>query len=44
MKTVGEPFEIAFGVRLDQAQFVADDILQRRARLPLALPISSRES
>ena len=30
MKAVGEPFEIAFGVRRDQTQFVADDIFQRR--------------
>ena len=29
METVGEPFEVAFGVRCDQTQFVADDIFQR---------------
>ena len=31
MKAVGEPFEIALGIRLDQAKLVADDALQRRA-------------
>jgi hypothetical protein len=31
VKTVGQPFEIALGVRFDQAQLVAGDGFERRA-------------
>jgi len=31
VKTVGEAFEIAFRLRLDQAEFVAGDAFERRA-------------
>ena len=40
MKTVGEAFEIAFGIGCDQAQFVADDIFQRRG---LALGLADQQ-
>ena len=43
MKTVGEAFEIALRVRLDQAQLVAGDDFQRRALRLWLLPIKSRE-
>ena len=43
MKAVGEAFEIALRGGLDQAEPVAGDMLSSGARLPLALPINSRE-
>ena len=43
MKTVGEAFEIALRVGLDQTELVAGDVFERRA-LAFGLPINSRET
>ena len=43
MKTVGEAFEIALRIRLDQAELVAGHVFKRCAGA-LDLPIKSRET
>jgi hypothetical protein len=42
VKAVGEAFEVALRIGLDQAELVAGDAFERRA-LAFGLPTSSRE-